>query len=168
MPTARSSRWLRPFLPGIDWIVGMDRRGLFIIPVLICVLANDYDPDPQRLTITSVTQPARGTVAISNDRLSVTYTPANDFAGNEAFQYTVTDGPGSVSAPVAVTVLNQAPWPHSEILSAPEDTWVGYQSYNVLANDVDPDGDELHIVSVEQPVHGQFLISPDSSQFSYK
>jgi hypothetical protein len=137
-------------------------------PVLIGVLANDYDPDPQRLTVASVTQPAHGTVVISNDRLSVTYTPANDFAGNEAFQYTVSDGLGTVTAPVAVTVLNQAPWPHSDILSAPEDTWVGYQSYNVTGNDVDPDGDELHIVSVEQPAYGQFLISPNSSQFSYR
>ena len=137
-------------------------------PILIGVLANDYDPDPQRLTVASVTQPARGTVAISTNRLSVTYTPANDFAGNETFQYTVTDGLGSVTASVAVKVLNQAPWPHSEILSAPEDTWVGYQSFHVIGNDVDPDGDELHIVSVEQPAHGQFLIAPDSSQFSYQ
>ena len=29
---------LRPFLPLIDWIVEMDRRGLVIVPLLILVL----------------------------------------------------------------------------------------------------------------------------------
>ena len=35
---ARSRIWLRPFLPCIDWIVEMDRRGLFIVPALIAVM----------------------------------------------------------------------------------------------------------------------------------
>jgi len=137
-------------------------------PVLIGVLANDYDPDWNRITVQSVTQPARGSV-VNNHFESVTYTPANDFAGTDTFTYTVSDGTGLTStATVTVAVLNQAPIPHSEILAAPEDTWVGYSAWNVLGNDTDPDGDELHIVSVEQPQHGQFLVSPDSQQFSYK
>lgn len=35
---ARSRFWLRPFLPLVDWIVEMDRRGLFVVPLLMCVL----------------------------------------------------------------------------------------------------------------------------------
>lgn len=35
----RSRVWLRPFLPGIDWIVEMDRRGLVVVPVLIALPA---------------------------------------------------------------------------------------------------------------------------------
>ena len=35
---ARARPWLRPFLPLVDWIVEMDRRGLFVVPVLMCVL----------------------------------------------------------------------------------------------------------------------------------
>lgn len=35
---ARARPWLRPFLPLVDWIVEMDRRGLFIVPALMCVL----------------------------------------------------------------------------------------------------------------------------------
>ena len=136
--------------------------------VLIGVLANDFDLDGDRLTVTSVTQPARGTVAI-NASQSVTYTPASNFAGTEIFDYTVSDGTGlEATATVTVKVLNEAPLPRAEILAAPEDTWVGYQAFNVLANDIDPDGDELHIVKVEQPQFGTFQISSDSSQFSYK
>lgn len=35
---ARSRGWLRPFIPMVDWIVEMDRRGLFIVPLLMGVL----------------------------------------------------------------------------------------------------------------------------------
>jgi predicted Zn-dependent protease len=35
---ARSQPWLRPFLPLVDWIVEMDRRGLVIVPALLVVL----------------------------------------------------------------------------------------------------------------------------------
>lgn len=135
---------------------------------LIGVLANDWDPDyPTRLSVSAVTQPAHGSVAIHRGE-SVVYTPASDFAGIDTFQYTASDGQATATAQVTVNVLNQAPLPRSEILSALEDVLIGYQSYNVLGNDVDPDGDELHIVRVEQPGNGTFSISPDSSQFSYK
>ena len=35
---ARSRVWLRPFVPGIDWIVEMDRRGLVVMPVLMAAI----------------------------------------------------------------------------------------------------------------------------------
>ncbi|MEQ1779788.1 MAG: tetratricopeptide repeat protein [Hyphomonadaceae bacterium] len=35
---ARTRSWLKPFLPLIDWIVEMDRRGLVIVPALMCVI----------------------------------------------------------------------------------------------------------------------------------
>lgn len=35
---ARSRGWLKPFLPMVDWIVEMDRRGLVVVPLLLCVL----------------------------------------------------------------------------------------------------------------------------------
>lgn len=34
----RSNRLLSPFIPGIDWIVEMDRRGLVIVPLLMSVI----------------------------------------------------------------------------------------------------------------------------------
>ncbi len=36
---ARARPWLKPFLPLVDWIVEMDRRGLMIVPVLMFVIA---------------------------------------------------------------------------------------------------------------------------------
>jgi tetratricopeptide (TPR) repeat protein len=36
---ARQHGWLRPFLPGVDWIVEMDRIGLVTVPLVLLVLA---------------------------------------------------------------------------------------------------------------------------------
>ncbi|MEA2464731.1 MAG: large repetitive protein, partial [Acidobacteriota bacterium] len=137
-------------------------------PVLIGVLANDWDPEWKKLVITAVSTPSGGTATIHR-RESVSYEPGPDFAGTDTFEYTVSDGSSTpYRATVTVTVTNETPQPRSEILSAPEDTWVGYQAFNVLGNDTDPDGDELHIESVEQPDHGTFLVSTDKQQFSFK
>jgi hypothetical protein len=136
--------------------------------VLIGVAANDFDPEGKRLVVTAVGTPSGGTAWIHRGE-SVGYSPGANFAGIDTFTYTVSDGPGrSFTANVKVTVLNAAPLPRSETLAAPEDTAVGYQAFNVLANDTDPDGDELHIVDVEQPQFGTFMVSPDKQQFSYR
>ncbi|WP_297772995.1 Ig-like domain-containing protein, partial [uncultured Roseovarius sp.] len=79
--------------------------------VTIDVLANDGDPDGDTLTISTVTQGANGSVVIDdlgdtdpqNDQ--IIYVPDTDFAGNDVFSYTVSDGQGEDStATVSVTV----------------------------------------------------------------
>jgi hypothetical protein len=136
--------------------------------VLVGVLVNDYDVDyGQRLTVTAVSTPTHGTAAVQRGE-SVWYTPANDFAGTDTFTYTVSDGHGTATATVTVKVVNGAPEPHGETLAAPEDTYVGYSSFNIIGNDVDPDGDELHVTLIEQPQHGTFQIAADFTQFSYR
>ncbi len=58
--------------------------------VAASVLANDSDPDAAPpLTIVSVTDGARGTVAISADKTQVTYTPGANFFDSDTFTYTV-------------------------------------------------------------------------------
>ncbi|MEM7314389.1 MAG: tandem-95 repeat protein, partial [Planctomycetota bacterium] len=77
----------------------------------IAVLANDSDPDADdTLTITSVTQPSSGTVAIASDNRSVDFSPlSSDFEGTVTFDYTVSDGTLSSTATVTVTVANFVP-----------------------------------------------------------
>jgi large repetitive protein len=77
----------------------------------IDVLANDLiTPDSnETLTVGSVTQGLHGTVAIGPGGLTVTYTPNTDYAGPDAFIYTVSDGNGgSDFAAVSVNVINDA------------------------------------------------------------
>ena len=73
-------------------------------PVTINVLTGDSDPDGDDLSVDSLTQPANGSAADNGDG-TVTYTPAADFVGIDAFTYTISDGNGgTASATVTVTV----------------------------------------------------------------
>jgi carbonic anhydrase/acetyltransferase-like protein (isoleucine patch superfamily) len=75
------------------------------------VLANDSHPSPLNptLTVTSVTQPANGTVTRLPDGSAVTYTPANKFAGTDSFTYTISDGFGGTATATVQVVVNPAP-----------------------------------------------------------
>lgn len=77
----------------------------------INVLSNDIDVDGDVLTVTSVTQPAYGTVVINSDG-TVKYTPTADYVGNDSFTYTIVDEHGATdTATVTLTVnkVNEAP-----------------------------------------------------------
>lgn len=75
-------------------------------PVNVDVLANDSFSNPDA-TLTGVTSPASGTVAIVNGL--VVYTPRAGFVGYDSFEYTVTSGGIEESATVVVWVTNQQP-----------------------------------------------------------
>jgi hypothetical protein len=68
-------------------------------PVSVPVLANDTGSSP---AISSVTQPANGTAAISGS--NVTYTPGPGFTGTDTFTYTITTACGTSTATVTVDV----------------------------------------------------------------
>ncbi len=73
-------------------------------PVTIDVLANDSEPDGDRLTVTATSAPAHGTVTI-NANSTVTYTPVDSYVGSDSFTYTVCDTAGQcVTETVSLTV----------------------------------------------------------------
>ena len=122
--------------------------------VLIDVLSNDTDANNDALSITSVAQPAHGTVAIQNGQ--ILYTPAANYTGSDAFQYTISDGHGgSSSAQVSVNItapqVNTPPIANADGASVVQGSSV---LINVLANDTDANNDVLSIASVAQPAHG--------------
>jgi large repetitive protein len=70
-------------------------------PTVIDVLDNDGND----LMITSVTQPAHGTVTIINGGTAILYEPDPGFTGTVTFMYTVSDGEGGMAtATVTITV----------------------------------------------------------------
>jgi hypothetical protein len=88
----------------------------------------------------------------------VKYTPAANFWGTDAFTYVIVDGQGaSDTASVAVTVTPVADPPDAvnDAAGTPEDTPI---TINVLANDVDPDGDVVTLTSATQPANGTTAI----------
>ncbi len=71
--------------------------------VTLDVLTNDIDLEGDALTVTAVTQGAKGSVAVNPDG-TVTYTPGAGFTGNDSFTYTVSDGAMTTTATVVVGV----------------------------------------------------------------
>lgn len=128
--------------------------------VFIDVLSNDVDADGDSLTVASVTQPASGSVVNSGD--FVTYTPAEGFQGEDSFTYTVSDGTDSATATVTVTVSNDAPIAVSDTAQAESGVPV---LIDVLANDSDPNGDALELVSVSPASGGTTSIAGDQVRY---
>ncbi len=122
------------------------------LPATLDVLANDHDPDGDALAITAVGAAAHGSVTISGSKLS--YRPVDGYVGSDSFTYTISDPGGLTSSTtVAITVAdnNRPPVARMDTATAAFNTPV---DINVLANDSDPDGDPLTIVSFTQPTRG--------------
>ncbi|TDB61342.1 Ig-like domain-containing protein, partial [Arundinibacter roseus] len=135
-------------------------------PVSGNVLTNDSDPDGDPLTASLISGPDNGTVVLNPDG-SYTYTPDPGFVGEDVFCYAASDGIASDTACVAVTVqpnptpANDAPLALNDNTQTTEGTPL---SVNVLANDVDPDGDALQNPTVVQaPANGTASVNPDGT-----
>jgi hypothetical protein len=138
----------------------------------IDVLANDnIGPDTsETLTITSVTQGANGTVAITGGGTGLTYTPAADYFGSDSFTYTIGDGNGgsdTATVNVTVTNVNDDPVAGDDTATVLEDS--GANAIAVLANDNDgPDvGETLSISSVTQGGNGSVAITGGGTGLTY-
>lgn len=123
-------------------------------PVIVNVLANDWDPDDDPLSITVVASGLHGSTALNPDG-TITYSPFSNFYGSDNFTYTLTDGHGrSATALVSMTVL-----PVNDPPSATNDNGETNQnkpiSINVLANDFDIDGDGIVLSGFTQPLTEQ-------------
>ncbi|MGF1642379.1 MAG: Ig-like domain-containing protein [Thiotrichales bacterium] len=134
-------------------------------PLVIDVLANDTDADGDALSVVKLGTPVHGTVALNADG-TVTYTPNEDFNGQDHFSYEISDGNGGTSSAlvcVVVKPVNDAPVANGDSVTTDEDKPV---TFNVLGNDTDIDGDTLSVESFTQPAHGSVTQNPDGT-FTY-
>lgn len=128
------------------------------------VLANDFDPDGDPLTIVSVSAPANGTAVLSGNL--VLYTPTPGFFGADTFTYTIDDGfGGQATATVSVEVLRANRPPVANDVNA-STLRAQAVDIDVLANDSDPDGDALEIIAFSQPSNG--TVSRVGNQLRYQ
>jgi hypothetical protein len=123
------------------------------VAVQVAVLANDSDPEGATLVVQSVTTPTRGTAVVNADQ-TITYTPNANSSGADSFSYTIVDGAGgSATAVVTVTVnpVNDAPVANADTVTVREDVSIAIP---VMANDTDPEGNSLTVLSVSVPANG--------------
>ena len=120
------------------------------VETTIDVLAGDFDPDGDDLTIVAISNAANGTAAIASDGLSVSYTPNPNYNGTDSFTYTVSDGNGgsdTATVNVTITPVNDNPVAEDDNETVLQDS--SNTVFDVLSNDTDLDGDSLVISSVQ-------------------
>jgi len=135
------------------------------------VLGNDTDPDGGPMTITAVTQPADGTVAITGSGAGLTYRPDADYCNTppggapDTFTYTLNGG-STASVSMTVTCVDDAPVAVDDTATVLEDDPA--TAVDVLANDTDVDGGPRTIASVTQPAHGTVVITGGGTGLTYR
>ncbi|NTS75633.1 tandem-95 repeat protein [Catenovulum sp. SM1970] len=130
------------------------------VSIDIDVLANDTDIDEDVLTISSA-QAVNGSVVINDDN-TITYTPNENYNGEDQITYVVSDGNGGeVEGSVSVTVnpVNDDPVANDDQASTLINQAI---SVEVLANDIDVDGDDLTITQASAS-NGQVVINNDGT-----
>jgi hypothetical protein len=98
--------------------------------LVIDVKSNDYDPDEDTLTVTSVTKPDHGIAEIKDNVIN--YKPDLWYSGEDSFQYIITDTTGlTATATVTITI--------EDTISSPEDICAFIQSLpnEAFKNNVD-------------------------------
>lgn len=135
---------LDPMVANDDTATGSEDSS-FAIPAS-ALLANDVRGDGAALTLEAIT--GTNICAAGFDGTSVIVTCANNYEGPDAwFDYQVSDGVTSDIARVALTIagVNDAPQVSDEDFTGTEDTPIDITAAELLANDLDADGDTLTI-----------------------
>lgn len=127
----------------------------------IQLLLTASDADGDRLVFTVTSLPAHG--MLTGTAPNLTYTPAPNYAGADAFSFKVNDG--SVDSPAAtitvmVAAVNDPPVAESKTLALAEDDLAA-----VTLAGADVDGDALRFEIVAAPVHG--VLAGDGDKRTY-
>ena len=133
------------------------------------VLDNDTDVDNDTLTLSAVLidDPTMGTVAVNADGTTIDFTPAADVNGPVSVTYTTADGNGGTdqgTLSIMVTPVADAPEPVGDHFEVDKNS--GTAPLDVLANDIDVDGDTLSLVSATTNQGG--TVSVTDGQLAYQ
>jgi VCBS repeat-containing protein len=130
------------------------------------VLANDTDSDGDKLTAVLVNGASSGTVTLEANG-SFSYVPAPGFAGAATFTYQANDGAvksNTATVTIAVSAVNVAPTAQGDSYATDEGQTVDVNASNgVLANDSDPDDNELSAVLVSGASSGTVTLNANGS-----
>lgn len=121
----------------------------------IVLQASDADGDA--LTYSIVTQPQHGHVGGSG--VYWTYQPNANYNGADSFTFIANDGKATsnvATVSIVVASVNDPPQPAVDFVNVAKNASI---TIDVLANDVDIDGDTLALASVGAPAHGTATIS---------
>lgn len=133
------------------------------VPVSGQILASDVDGDVLTYEITGFA--GSGTVVLDPATGSFTYTPDQDYYGNDSFVVTITDGQGGLTTStvtIEIAPVNDAPVADNKHFTTLEDTPYSGQ---ITARDVD--GDSLSYAIDTMPANGRLSVDPATGAFVY-
>jgi len=127
--------------------------------IVINVLENDTDVDGDVLSVVNA-DAANGIVSVNADN-TITYIPNADFNGLDTINYVISDGIKNTSSTVSVTVnpVNDNPISVDDFIHVNS---TGTTVIDVLANDIDVDGDALTVTSA-MAINGNVVINSDGT-----
>ena len=133
------------------------------------LLSNDSDPEGNTLSVTSVGSAVNGSVSLSEDGETITYTHDGSETTSGSFIYTISDGSAASTATVNITVTpaNDSPTASNDSASVAEGGTVSINSSTLLSNDSDPEGATLSVNSVSNAVNGTASLSEDKTTVTY-
>ncbi|MBI4650460.1 cadherin-like domain-containing protein [Candidatus Desantisbacteria bacterium] len=126
---------------------------------IIDVLANDIDPDGDKISIKEVANGANGTVMNNGDG-TVTYTANSNLKGIDSFLYIIADEEDSYDTGIVnITIVpvvpgNNDPVANDDFVPIDYDTSV---IIDLLENDTDIDGDLLTVIEVAESTNGMVI-----------
>jgi|GEM_PF-2436836 len=128
------------------------------------LLANDYDLEGDAFTFQGIHSVTNGTAVLDEATGEISFTP--DALGNASFSYDLIDERGAASTIVVdltVIPLNDPPIARDDSgFETLEDTVLIIDPATLLANDSDPNGDELTITGLERfPLNGFVAVTED-------
>lgn len=134
----------------------------------IDVLNNDTGFIWENASITSVSVASNGAAQVTDVSGTdwITYTPNAGYSGADSFSYTLSDGFSSQSTTVSITVIaqNDPPIAVNDTINVDEDSNI---VANLRANDSDPEGQPLTIISVSGASNGVVTVINSGTQIRY-
>ncbi|NOZ49945.1 MAG: tandem-95 repeat protein, partial [Chloroflexi bacterium] len=140
-------------------------------PIDIHVLANDSDVEGDAISVIAVSPAQHGTAILGGDG-SIRYTPDLNYNGSDGFTYTISDGQGGSDVGSVTITINPVDDPpegvrdatilHTTAALLAVGTNLLQQTeaeIDVLANDVNPDHDQLQVTRVGRARFGRVSIA---------
>ncbi|MDY0344876.1 MAG: Ig-like domain-containing protein [Lentimicrobium sp.] len=143
-----------------DSVVVMDQ-----VPTLIDVMANDYDPDGDEIFISFVA-PLLGEARIENEMI---YYKCAGYSEDQ-IRYRIEDnGNPPLTSNQELVYVNILVNPDVPVALPDTFELVELQTHNLnlLANDYDPNGDEIKIMEIFSPLNCTVQINPDSTSVTF-
>ncbi|WP_418639027.1 DUF7507 domain-containing protein [Winogradskyella sp.] len=140
--------------------------------IAIVILANDFDPDTDPITITGTTNPSNGTITVNNNG-TITYTPNDGFTGEDTFTYTICDDGNPQLCDTATVTVTVQDTSMANTTNANDDAYhltpTSVLIGNVLLNDNDIE-DDIQTVTSTTVITTQGVtvnINPNTGEFTY-